>query len=304
MNLTICLLMARRFIEREQIRDLVEGYAGLSDQAFERTFERDKEELRALGVPVETGSNDPLFPDEIGYRIRRRDFELPPLEFDAGELAALGMASGVWESARINDRATRAVAKLRAAGLEPDAGRVAAFAPSVGADEPGFETLWQATLERRPVSFGYRKVARVVEPWRLTSRNGAWYLVGFDRGRGEGRSFKLGRIEGEPVFAGRPDTVTLPAPEVVEAHVASLEARRDQTAIVAVREGTAGELTRFAEPVERDVPAGYAAWRVAVSSGPGNAGDLAWHGADVIVLDPPDLVAAVRAHLAEVASWR
>lgn len=110
----------------------------------------------------------------------------------------------------------------------------------MGADEPGFETLWQATLERRPVSFGYRKVARVVEPWRLTSRNGAWYLVGFDRGRGEGRSFKLGRIEGEPVFAGRPDTVTLPAPEVVEAHVASLEARRDQTAIVAIREARRG----------------------------------------------------------------
>ena len=57
MNLTICLLMARRFVEREQIRELVAGYQGLSDAAFERTFERDKDELRALGVPVETGSN-------------------------------------------------------------------------------------------------------------------------------------------------------------------------------------------------------------------------------------------------------
>ena len=95
MNLTICLLMARRFVEREQIRELVAGYQGLSDAAFERTFERDKDELRALGVPVETGSNSSLFPDEVGYRIRRRDFELPEIDSPPAELAALVVASTV-----------------------------------------------------------------------------------------------------------------------------------------------------------------------------------------------------------------
>lgn len=302
MNLTICLLMARRFVEREQIRQLVEGYHGLTDAAFERTFERDKEELRGLGVPVETGSNDPLFPDDVGYRIRRNDFELPPLEFDAGERAALGIAAGVWDSARLTDRATQAVAKLRASGLDPDASRVAAFAPSVAAREPGFDALWQATIDRQPVRFSYRGVERVVEPWCLTSRRGRWYLVGHDRTRGEGRSFKVSRLAGEPALAGDPGDVIAPAPEVLEAHLASLEARRETLAIVAVRDGTASEIVRRAERSEAPAPEGFHTWVLPVS-GPTDASDLAPFGADLFVLDPPELADALQRHWEAVAAW-
>lgn len=306
LNLTICLLMARRFIEREQIRQLVEGYAGLSDAAFERTFERDKDELRAMGVPVETGSNSVLFPDEVGYRIRRTDFELPPLAFDAAETAVLGLASGVWDSARLAGATVKALAKLRAAGVDPDAARVAAFAPSMGAREAAFEPLWQATLARTPVAFRYRALERVVEPWTMTYRRGAWYLVGLDRTRGEGRSFKVSRVEDVPRPAGGPGTYVPPAQEVVDAHLASLEpGGRDATAVVAVREGAAGDLVRDAEPAGRPAPwPGYATWRVAVGAAPGAAGELAAYGADVVVLEPPQLRAAVVAHLRAVAAWR
>ena len=289
MNLTICLLLARRFVEREQIRDLVEGYHGLSDAAFERTFERDKDDLRALGIPVETGSNSTLFPDDIGYRIRRRDFELPEIDFEAAELAALGVASTVWDDTRLQDEAVKALAKLRAAGLDPDGSRVAGFAPSVAAREPGFEALWDATLSGRPVAFGYRGVDRVVEPWRLLSRQGSWYLIGYDRTREAGRSFKVSRLEGRQ-----------PGPGEVESHVASLAARRDKVATLAVREGAAHELVRFAEPADAEAPRGYAAWRTRTSS---DAGEIASYGSDVIVLDPPELIRAVRDHLAAVAAW-
>lgn len=311
MNLTICLLMARRFVEREQIRELVEGYHGLSDQAFERTFERDKDDLRAMGVPVETGSNSPLFPDEVGYRILRRDFELPEIDFTPAETAALGVASSVWDDARLGGEATKALAKLRASGLDPDADRVATFAPTVGAREPAFETLWQATLGARPVAFTYRGLDRVVEPWRLVNRKGAWYLIGLDRTRGEGRSFKVSRIENAPAL--KQGEVAPPDPAIVAAHVASLGARRDTVATIAVREGAAPDLVRFAEPVGSDdddpgpasAPPGFTTWRLHVATDPADAaGDLAWHGADVIVLDPPELAAAVRAHLEAVAAWR
>lgn len=306
MNLTICLLLARRFVEREQIRELVEGYHGLSDQAFERTFERDKDDLRAMGVPVETGSNSALFPDEVGYRIRRRDFELPEIDFTPAELAALGIASTVWDDARVGGQATQALAKLRASGLDPDAERVATFAPTVGAREPAFETLWQAILAGRPVGFTYKDVERVVEPWRLVNRKGAWYLIGFDRTRGEGRSFKVSRIASAPSL--KRGDIAAPDPAVVEEHLASLDAPRDTVATVAVREGAAPDLVRFAEPAPDDtpgVPPGFAAWRLSVASElVGAAGDLAWHGADVVVLDPPALAAAVRAHLEAVAAWR
>ena len=299
MNLTICLLMARRFVEREQIRELVEGYHGLSDAAFERTFERDKDDLRAMGVPVETGSNSAFFPDEIGYRIRRADFELPEIDFDAAETAALGVASTVWDDARLGGEAAKALAKLRASGLDPDAARGAAFAPTVGAREPAFEVLWEAALASRPVAFAYRGVDRVVEPWRLVNRKGSWYLIGLDRTRGEGRSFKVSRIESAPVLQA--GDVTPPDPALVEHHLASLKARRDNEAVVAVRDGTAPDLTRFGRPAEADAPPGFAAWRVRVSADA--AGDLAQHGADVLVLDPPELADAVRAHLEAVAAW-
>ena len=300
MNLTICLLMARRFVEREQIRELVEGYRGLSDAAFERTFERDKDDLRAMGVPVETGSNSTLFPDEVGYRIRRRDFELPEIDFDAAETAALGVASTVWDDARLGGEAAKALAKLRASGLDPDAARVAAFAPTVGAREPAFEVLWEAVLTSRPVGFAYRGVDRVVEPWRLVNRKGAWYLIGLDCTRGEGRSFKVSRIESAPKLQA--GDVSPPAPGVVEEHLASLNARRDHEAVVAVRDGAAPDLVRFAEPAEAEAPPGFRAWRVRVSADA--AGELAWYGADVVVLAPPALADAVRAHLAAVAAWR
>lgn len=299
MNLTICLLMARRFVEREQIRELVEGYHGMTDASFERTFERDKEELRALGVPVETGSNDAFFPDEVGYRIRRRDFELPEISFDPAELAALGVASSVWDDARINGRATQAVAKLRAAGLDPDVERVAAFAPSVGAREPAFEVLWQAVVDPAPVAFRYRDVDRVVEPWLLTSRKGAWYLIGLDRTRGEGRSFKVSRIEGAATRLG--GEVAEPDPEAVRGHVGSLAARREASAVLAVRDGAAHELVRFAAPSPVATPEGWSAWQVNLSSDA--AGEIAAWAGDVVVLDPPELADAVRAHLEAVAAW-
>ena len=304
MNLTICLLMARYFISREQIRHAVDGYANLTDGAFERMFERDKDDLRAMGVPVETGSNSVLFPDDVGYRIRRTDFELPPLEFDAAETAVLGLASDVWDQARLAGATVKALAKLRAAGLDPDASRVAGFAPTMGAREPAFEPLWQATITRTPVAFRHSGVARVVEPWTMTYRRGAWYFVGFDRVRGEGRSYRISRIEDVPAAAGEAGDYPLPDAATIEAHLASLEPRgREATALIAVRDGAAGDQLRDAEPAGTPSPrAGYATWRVPV--GPGAPGELSSYGVDVLVLAPPALVDAVVAQLREVASWR
>lgn len=311
MNLTICLLMARRFVEREQIRQLVEGYHDLSDAAFERTFERDKEELRALGVPVETGSNSALFPDEIGYRIRRTDFELPPLEFDAAETAALGLASTVWEQARLADATVRAVAKLRAAGVQPDASRAAALEASMGAAEPAFEPLWQALLSRTRVRFTYHGVARVVEPWTLAYRRGAWYLVAFDTTRGERRLFKVTRIEGVPARVGRPGAYAIPDADPADGLAALEPAPATEEALVAIRDAAAPDLRRRATRVDPDaaplsaaagtLPSGFVLYRLPYAEDHDAAGELAAHGADVLVLAPAALRDAVVAHLRAVA---
>lgn len=303
MNLAICLLMTKRFLSREQIRDAVEGYRGLSDAAFERTFERDKDDLRAMGVPLETRSNNAFFEDEVGYRIVRSDFELPPVDFDPAEITALGLASRVWEQASLAGEAVSAVAKLRAAGVELDAVPLAGLALSVGAREPAFEVVWQAALSRTRVAFGYHGVRRVVEPWHLTYRNGAWYLHGYDATRGEPRVFKLARFEDEPVLTGKPGAYQVPdGVDAADAMRWIDPAGPDAEAVVALRRGRAPELRRRGRSVDaaEGVPDGYEAFAVRYSTGEDVVGEITRCGEDAVVLEPADLRAAVIAHLTGV----
>ena len=305
MNLAICLLMARRFLDKNHIREVVEGYAGLSDAAFERTFERDKDDLRAMGVPVETGSNSPLFPDEIGYRIRRQDFELPPIDFTAAEATALGLASQVWGTATLAERTVSALAKLRAAGIDPDASRLTGTSPSIGAKESAFEPLWQATISRTAIAFGYRGVRREVEPWVLTYRRGSWYLAGLDRTRQAPRMFKLARIEDVPEPVGKPGSYVLPDDLDLAALTRSLEpAPATAHAVVAIRGDAAPDLRRRGVPVESalPLPPGFAAWRVPYTNDRDLVTEVCGHGPAVLVLEPLEVRRQVIERLAQVVA--
>ncbi|WP_298132313.1 WYL domain-containing protein [Micropruina sp.] len=304
MNLAICLLMARRFLDKNHIREVVEGYAGLSDAAFERTFERDKDDLRAMGVPVETGSNSSLFPDDIGYRIRRQDFELPPIDFTAAEATALGLASQVWGTATLAEQTVSALAKLRAAGIDPDASRLPGVSPSIGAKEPAFEPLWQATMTRTVVGFGYRGVRREVEPWVLTYRRGSWYLAGFDRTRGAARLFKLARLEDAPRTIGKPGAYELPENMDLTELTRPLEpAPAAAEAVVAIRGDKAPDLRRRGLPVDdaAPLPPGFAAWRVPYTSDREFVTEVCGYGPAVLVLEPAALRRQVIGRLAAVA---
>src|SRR6476661_7327733 len=206
LNLTICLLVSGRYLPKSQIREAVEGYHDLSDTAFERTFERDKDELRALGVPIEVGSFDAFFDDEPGYRIKASEFELPPVELDAEEAAVVGVAARVWQHASVAESTRSALAKLRAAGVEPDTSQLASLEPSVQASEPAFEPLWNAVLERARVSFTYRDGSlRTFEPWGMTAFKGRWYVVGRDVDRDDTRMFRLSRFADLPRRISRPE---------------------------------------------------------------------------------------------------
>src|SRR2546430_13442506 len=115
LGLVVCLLSTRRYLTAEQIREAVPGYPE-QDDLFKRMFERDKEDLRELGVPLETGVNHP-FDDDPGYRIRQQAYELPELRLEADEAAVLGRAARGWRRAGPGRAAPRAAAALRAAGL-------------------------------------------------------------------------------------------------------------------------------------------------------------------------------------------
>lgn len=307
-NLTICLLVSRRFLSREQIRQAVEGYHGLPDQAFERTFERDKNDLRRMGVPVETGSDDPLFDDEPGYRIRRSDFELPPVSLTSDELSVLGAATRVWQEASTATSTSSALAKLRSAGVEPDTARLTALEPAVSTEGPAFDVLWTATRERQVVEFRYRGgQTRHLEPWGMTWRSGHWYVVGRDRDRGEPRIFRLSRIQGLPKARPRADAFRVPD-DVDPAQLArKLEpGEPDATAVVAIRTGWAPLLRRQGRPVPTPagvtLPPGYEAVEIDYNSAGDLTGQICASAPYAIPLSPPEVCDRVADHLRATAA--
>ena len=319
LNLTICLLVSDRYLPKSRIREAVEGYHNLSDAAFERTFERDKDELRALGVPIEVGSFDAFFDDEQGYRIRRQDFELPAIDLDAEEASVVGVAARVWQHASMAESTMSALAKLRAAGIEPDPSQLAALEPSVQATEPAFAPLWSAVLDRARVRFTYRDGdQRTLEPWGLTASKGRWYVVGWDTDRQDTRMFKLSRIADLPKRASRAGAYAVPADLDLRNLARSLTPREPtMEALLAIRTGRAPALARRGQPqgsvrsrgnaprspqgVETDLPGGFEVLAVAYGDLWSLAEEIRQHGADIVVLEPAELRDAVIRGLTAVA---
>jgi len=311
LNLVICLLATRRYLTVHQIRDAVPGYAedapGGDDSAFRRMFERDKEDLRELGIPLETGT-DSVWDDEPGYRIARRNYELPEISLTADEAAAVGLAARLWRSAGLADAASGALIKLRAAGLETDAAPVD-LEPRVSISEPAFEPLLDAVRSARRVRFDYRATGasaparRSVDPWGVVSWRGRWYVVGHDLDRGAPRVFRLGRIVGA-VRAGSPGSAATPPPPDLDLRAAVgryAEEAPTRQARLRIRRGAGGELRRGAVEV-RPVDDAWDEVTVGFADPERLADRVAGLGADVVVTEPAEARDAVVRRLTGVTT--
>ncbi|MCW2808903.1 MAG: hypothetical protein JWQ93_2858 [Marmoricola sp.] len=310
LNLVILLLVARNYTTKEQIRALMEPYRVSTDEAFDRMFERDKDDLRALGIPLETGFVDKFFEDEQGYRIKRDAFELPSIDFTAEEVAVLGLAARVWRHAGLAAATSDALVKLKAAGLSFDREQLDQVQPTLAAEEPSFEAMWQATVHRTPVRFDYRRAGqreastRHLEPWGVVTAQGRWYVAGLDTDRGEPRMFRLSRIVSEVTSTGNPGSFTVPEGTDLRALSQTLTPLQpDRTAVVLARAGAANGLRGRAEVLATDVtgPDGSGSWdRLEVPYGSGSdfTGELLGYADAVIVESPPELRASVRDRLA------
>ncbi|WP_040284898.1 helix-turn-helix transcriptional regulator [Tessaracoccus massiliensis] len=299
-NLLITLLSTRRYLTKHELREAVEGYRlSKSEAAFERQFERDKEELRSIGVHIETGSNDPFFDDEEGYRINRSEFELPPLTFTPEELSALGLAGQVWQDTVAADHTAQAFEALRAGGAAPDPALVPTVRPLLAVAEPDFDTIYDAILRRVEIRFGYGGTPRRLEPWQMLQRRGHWYVFGYDPDREDDRFFKLARFTAPAVQHGKPQAYTVPADARERAkRLAPADA---STAVVAVRDGAAHDFPN-PEPVDHEgVPEGFTAYRISLATDEAIVGEVAAAGPDAVLLAPPELRSAVIERLKAVA---
>ncbi|MBI5337366.1 transcriptional regulator [Mycobacterium sp. BK558] len=318
MNLVIALLSTRTFITADRIRETVYGYSdGASDEAFSRMFERDKNELRDLGIPLETGRVSSTDPTE-GYRINREAYALPAVELTPDEAAAVAVATQLWESPELITATQSALLKLRAAGVEIEAVddldvaiTSTAALPGLRGSEDVLGILLSAIDSGRAVRFPHRPsrsepyVMRTVEPWGVVTDRGRWYLVGHDRDRDAVRTFRLSRIGAEVTPIGEPGEVVRPPGVNLREIVAKVVGDWPGAgqARIWVADGKATALRRRATVVGAKTLGGRAGQEITLDIGMFDrlAREVASYGADAVALEPASLREDVIARLAAQA---
>lgn len=295
LNLVIALVNTQGRMTKEQVRSTVAGYGDApSDDAFERMFERDKDTLRELGVPVLTVT-DASHGDDFGYRIDLDTYALAPIDLTSAELGVLTMAAQLWQDRSLRADSSRALTKLRAVGDAPGStDAVAGIAPRVRPAGGAFAPLVDAVQARQAVRFTYRAATtgevrpREVEPWKLLARRGGWILVGRDRDRGAARSFRLSRIEGAVRTLGEPGGFEAPTDDDLAAALRTWDAGTEGTATLAVLPERAGALRQrhVADGEPLPTVAGRDVIRVPYRAQWELAEEVVGHGDAVLVLEP------------------
>jgi len=240
LNVVFCLLGASRAIPRSEIRRLVAGYdVDASDAAFERMFERDKDELRGMGIPVETVLD--VNGEVEGYLIARQTTP-EDLNFSADELALLALAAATWQEAILEASATTAIRKIES--ISGDAPAVQGLeSVRVTATDAALLPLMAALREQHVIHFEYQGRSdpqaqrRIVDPWGLVAHLGHWYLVGHDHDRGERRIFRVSRITGSVTVTAKNIEVLRPSDIDLTEIVRGEDAARPVSATVWIQGG-------------------------------------------------------------------
>lgn len=302
-NLTVALLETRRPVTFQELRRRTGYYDQDDPESARRMFERDKDALRGLGVPIETRALDALG-EEQGYWIDRRRYELPDVDLTADEMTALALALRAVGDAG----AQLALTKVAARAPDPAAATAPADLPQVDLDVDPVEPVAAAVLERQAVTFAYRNAAgerseRTVEPYAVATRRGAWYLVGRDRERDGTRAFRLDRMDSGVTPVGPPDAFERPDALDLDAHLRG--PTEDVEARIAVAPQLAWEaVLRGGEPTGEPDVGGLVVHRFPHADPWRTRTWVVGHADAVLVLDPPELRAEVIAGLEAVAGGK
>lgn len=214
LNLTMALLAAKRYLTKSEILKTVSGYSGATD-AMDRMFERDKDDLRSIGIEIEVGSLDSLFDDEIGYRIRPESFVLTLPDISPTEMAYISLASQIWREHALGDSAQYALRRFESLGVETS--REIDWLPiDHNLLKPDFELIWRAIEESKFLYFTYNEKKRTILPIELFLQGGAWYLTGVDKVDNTRKNFKLIRVDGEIEIGPKGELPPSKEGEVVE----------------------------------------------------------------------------------------
>ena len=285
-NLTIALLATKRYITKSEIFRTVDGYEG-SDESKERMFERDKDDLRNLGIEIEVGTFDPLFEDEAGYRITPSSYKLDLGELDGTDIALLSIAASAWTGAALERESTSALIKLASMGLDSDSEALSLLAPRINGTNENFTVITDAIIRRSEIEFEYvssdlTKQQRRIAPYSLRGQSGSWYLVGQDLEKNSLRTFRLDRIVSEVSASKKSNTYVIPD-EIPDQGAEEVR----EIARIRIRKNRGHQLRSYAKVLESDeewdevsLPIVDANWLLRT---------ILWHRDDVVLLEPSSL---------------
>ena len=293
-NLTIALLATKRYLTKSEIFRTVEGYEG-SAETKERMFERDKDDLRSLGIAIDVGSFDPLFNDEAGYRIKSESYQLDLGEITPTDVSLLSLAADAWQGAAFADQAQSAILKLSSIGVPADPIDIPGLSPKLANSSNDLETIAGAVGSSDYLIFDYLSPKLLLEkreiiPIALSNRSGFWYVSGVDSAVQEVRTFRLDRVNGAITVRKNKEVFEFPSDFEFD-QIDSTSAIR--FAVIDVRKGKGHALRALATSLQD-----LGEWdqiKLPIYSIEYLTAKILWHGDDVFVHEPADL----RDHIVE-----
>ncbi len=289
-NLTLALLATKRYLKKSEILANVQGYEG-TQEAKERMFERDKDDLRSLGIEIEVGDLDIFFEDEPGYRIPQKSYELNVPNLTSRELALLSIASSFWNDSILAPSAQSGIRKLRSLGIP--ATLDFEFRMKYRFDNPSqlLEEIAKAILQKSEISFAYDSSSlktRHLQPYRIVFWNGFWYLIGMDLDRKAIRLFKISRFLGGVEMSKKKNQFEipqdfdvseyLPKNDISIIHNAKVEIKKDSAILLRER----GKLISQGEDFDT-YEINFEYERIFLR-------EIIWHGSNVRIIEPANLV--------------
>src|SRR6478736_1395742 len=207
----------QRPVTARDVKNNVEGYANMGDEAFARRYYADRSELQGLGVPITSGRDE--FTGEELYNLRQEHYFLPPIDLTDAELAALQtsfyLLEGQFAYAEPLRLALQNLALGRANTADPGPKTAtidllgSVYTPAIS---QRLAKLEQAISKQRTIRFTYwtarsnATAERTINPYGLFELHGVWYVVGDDcsqEGPEARKTFRISRMRGEIKFATR-----------------------------------------------------------------------------------------------------
>ena len=290
-NLTMALLASRRFVTKSEIFRRVAGYSG-SQETKERMFERDKDDLRALGIEIEVGGHDPAFEDEPGYRISPERYQLPSKSFTSTELGLISVALNLWRGSAREDETDNVLRRFQSLGVTVQHPQGLAL-QNISIDEAGLTEITEALAARQTIRFSYVKKGmkqseiRRVNPMGLSAWQGSWYLVGEDLDREDIRAFKLNRFDSGIEKIGKSGGYEIPKDFSVKEYLVMYQ-RSESIAIIHLRKNQGQNLRALATKQEQHDEE-WDVVSIPLDDPQALMREILWSGDDAIVIEPIEL---------------